>query len=253
MKITAYKTRLITATDKLNAVIAEALPELPERSIVVIASKIFSTTENRFVPKHADDKEEKHALVRKEADLYLEPHSSKYNLMLTIKRNWMFVNAGIDESNSNNQYILWPEDPQKSVNEVWLFLREHYGVKEVGVTMSDSTSIPLNWGVVGHAIAYCGFNPLRSYIGKTDLFGREMKMEQLSIMQSVTAAAVMEMGEGNEQTPIAVVSELQNVEFKNQVPSETELAAQKIEIADDAYAPILERADWKKRKLPARE
>ncbi len=248
MEIRAYKTRLVTVNDTLTEVIAEAIPELPERSIVVIASKIVSTTENRFVPKHSNDKNEKHELVRKEADLYLEPHSSKYNLMLTIKRNWMFVNAGIDESNSDNQFILWPEDPQKSVNEIWHFLREHYGVKEVGVTMSDSTSIPLNWGVVGHAIAYCGFNPLRSYIGKPDLFGREMKMEQLSIMQSVTAAAVMEMGEGAEQTPVAVVSDLTNVEFKNEVPSESELAAQKIEIADDAYAPILEKVDWQRKK-----
>ncbi|CAN5275571.1 putative folate metabolism gamma-glutamate ligase [soil metagenome] len=247
MKITAYKTRLVTVKDTLNSVIAEAIPELPERSIVVIASKIVSTVENRFVPKTTDDKDEKHELVRKEADLFLEPHSSKYNLMLTIKRNWMFVNAGIDESNSDNQFILWPEDPQKSINDVWRFLREHYGVKEVGVTMSDSTSIPLNWGVVGHAIAYCGFNPLRSYIGKADLFGREMKMEQLSIMQSVTAAAVMEMGEGNEQTPLAVVSDLQNVEFATAVPTEFELATQKIEITDDAYAPILEKADWQKR------
>lgn len=246
MKITAYKTRLVTASDNIKEVISESITELPERSIVVVSSKIISTVENRFVPKTTDDKSEKHDLVRKEADLYLEPHSSKYNLMLTIKRNWMFVNAGIDESNADNQFILWPEDPQKSVNEIWHFLREHYGVKEVGVTMSDSSSMPLNWGVIGHAIAYSGFNPLRSYIGTPDLFGREMRMEQVSIMQSVTAAAVMEMGEGNEQTPLAVVSDLSNVEFLDHVPTEAELASLKIEMENDAYAPILEKADWKK-------
>ncbi len=246
MKITAYKTRLVRARDNINQVIAESISELPERSILVIASKVVSTSEDRFVPKTTEDKSEKHALVRKEADLYLEPHSSKYNLMLTVKRNWMFVNAGIDESNADNQYILWPEDPQKAVNQIWHFLREHYGVKEVGVTMSDSTSIPLNWGVIGHAIAHCGFNPLRNYIGKHDLFGRELKMEQLNIMQSVTIAAVMEMGEGNEQTPLGLVTEVQDVEFSNHVPTDAELAALRIEMADDAYAPILEKADWKK-------
>ncbi len=251
MQITPYKTRLVRAHDDLNQIIAESISELPERSILVIASKIVSTAEDRFVPKTTEDKSEKHDLVRAEADLYLEPHSSKYNLMLTVKRNWMFVNAGIDESNADNQYILWPEDPQKSLNTVWHFLREHYGVKEVGVTMSDSTSIPLNWGVIGHAIAHCGFNPLRTYIGKPDLFGREMKMEQLNVMQSVTIAAVMEMGEGAEQTPVAVVSDLQNVEFSDHVPNDSELAALKIEMENDAYAPILEKADWKKgNRLP---
>jgi dihydrofolate synthase / folylpolyglutamate synthase len=246
MKIQAYSTPVVQPHDDLRQIIAQAIPTIPEKSFLVIASKIFATAENRFVPKTTEDKEEKHALVRKEAEYYLEPHSSQYNLMLTIKRNWMFVNAGIDESNANNQYLLWPEDPQKSVNEVWQFLRAHYGVKEVGVTMSDSISIPLNWGVVGHAIAYCGFNPLKSYIGKQDLFGREMKMEQVNIMQSVTAAAVLEMGEGAEQTPLGLVTDVVDVEFQNQPPTEEELAALTIDIKDDAYAPILAAVDWKK-------
>ena len=112
--------------------------------------------------------------------------------------------------------------------------------------MSDSSSIPLNWGVTGHAIAHCGFNPLRSYIGKPDLFGRLMKMEQLNIAQSVTAAACMEMGEGAEQTPLAVVENLSGVEFHDHVPTTAELAALHIEIEDDVYAPILTKADWKK-------
>jgi len=246
MQIQAYKTRLVTSHDDLNQVIAAAIPVLPERSILVITSKIVSTVEDRFVLKTTNDKSEKHELVKQEADLYIDAHSSKYNLMLTVKMNWMFVNAGIDESNADNQYILWPKDPQESLNKVWHFLREHYRLKEVGVTMSDSTSIPLNWGVIGHAIAYCGFNPLRNYIGKSDLFGRMMKMEQLNIMQSVTAGAVMEMGEGDEQTPLGLVSDIQNIEFLDHVPTETEIAALQIEMEDDAYAPILEKADWKK-------
>jgi hypothetical protein len=34
------------------------------------------------------------------ADLWLDPNESVYQVMLTIKGNWMFANAGIDESNS---------------------------------------------------------------------------------------------------------------------------------------------------------
>jgi F420-0:gamma-glutamyl ligase len=246
MQVTAFKTRLAKSGDDICQIIAESIAALPERSVLVIASKLFSTCEGRFVPKTTEDKEEKHALVRHEAEWYTDPHSSKYNLMLTIQGNWMFVNAGIDESNANDQYLLWPADRQKSINRVWQFLREHYGVKEVGVTMSDSSSIPLNWGVVGHAIAYCGFEPLKSYIGKPDLFGRLMKMEQVNVMQSLTTAAVFEMGEGAEQTPLGLVSGAKDVVFQDHVPTQAELTALKIELEDDAYAPILTKTEWKK-------
>ncbi len=244
MLVTAIKTTLIQPGDDLNQVIARHLPTLPERSVVIIASKAFSTCENRFVPKHSDDQAEKHELVKQEAEWYTDPHSSQYNLMLTIKRNWIFVNAGIDESNANQQFVLWPEDPQRSVNQVWQFLRQHYGVKEVGVTMSDSASIPLNWGVTGHAIAACGFNPLRSYIGKKDLFGRVMKMEQTNVAQAITAIAAVEMGEGAEQKPLAIVSDISDIEFCDHEPTAAELAALRIELADDVFAPILQKAEW---------
>jgi F420-0:gamma-glutamyl ligase len=247
MHVVAFKTPIVKPGDDLFAVIAITLPSLEEKSIVVFASKIFATAENRFVPKVTGEKEEKQALARKEADLYLDPTSSKYNIMLTIKGNWMFANAGIDESNADGSYLLWPKDPQESANNTWAFLRKHYGVKEVGVTISDSSSLPLNWGVTGHAIAHCGFNPLRSYIGKLDLFGREMAMEQLNIAQSVTAAAVLEMGEGAEQTPFAVVSDLHNVEFHDHAPTSAELAALRIDIEDDVFAPLLTKAEWKKK------
>lgn len=246
MKVTAYKTPLIKAKDDLFQVISDAIPFLPEKSVVVIASKIVSTCENRFVKKVTGDREEKHQLVRQEAELYTDPHSSKYDLMLTIHRNWMFVNAGIDESNADNQYILWPKDPQQSVNEIWHFLREHYNVKEVGVTMSDSTSIPLNWGVMGHAIAHCGFEQLKSYIGKPDLFGRNMKMEQVNMAQGLTAAAVLEMGEGSESTPLAVVKDITDIVFQDRLPTDEELAALRVELEDDVFAPILTKAEWKK-------
>jgi len=250
MKVTALKTPLVLAHDNLTDIIAQTIPTLAERSVLVIASKIFSTSENRFVVKTTNNPEEKYALVRHEAEWYTEPQASKYDLMLTVKGNWIFANAGIDESNANNQYLLWPKDRQASVNKIWEFLCQHYDLKEVGVTMSDSSSLPLNWGVTGHAIAHCGFNPLRSYIGREDLFGRRLKMEKLNVMQSLTAAACLEMGEGNEQTPIGLVEDIKEIEFYDHVPTPEELAMLKIELADDLYAPILIKADWKKGNPP---
>lgn len=245
MIVIPIKTKLVKANNNINDIISHSIKTIPENSILVVASKIISICENRLVKKVEGTRDEKHELVRSEAELYTEPHSSKYNMMLTVKRNLIFVNAGIDESNADNQYILWPKDPQKSVNNIWEFARKHYKIKNLGVTISDSSSYMLNWGVIGRAIAYCGFNPLRSYVGKPDLFGKTMKMEQTNVMQSVTDAAVLEMGEGNESTPIAIVSDIkQPVEFLKHKPTKEELAKLKINISDDVYYPILKNSNW---------
>jgi F420-0:gamma-glutamyl ligase len=251
MRATAYKTPLIRRTDSLEKIVMAAIPELPERSILVIASKAFATCENRFVAKVAGDEKaqraQKHELARQEAEWYVDPHSSKYDIMLTIKHNCVWANAGIDESNADGELLLLPADPQASVNRLWEFLRDHYGVKELGITMSDSRSQPLNWGVVGHALAHCGFQALKSYIGQPDLFGRPLKMEQVNVMQAVTVAGAFEMGEGNESQPLAVVSELQpEIVFQDRPPTAEEIAALHIDLADDVFAPILQHAPWQK-------
>lgn len=246
MKIIAIKTPLVKPGDDITAIISQNIKRLPEKSVVAIASKVFSFCERRLVEKKTGTKNEKHELVKQEAEYYLNPHSSKYNLMLTVKRNWIFVNAGIDESNAANQYALWPIDPQRSVNRVWRFLRQHYRLKSVGVIMTDSRSFPLNWGVVGHGIAHCGFDPLKSYIGRPDLFGRIMQMEQVNLIQSIAAAAVLVMGEGNEQTPIATITDLDHIVFKNREPTDAQLRKLHISMTDDAFAPLLLKAPWKK-------
>lgn len=248
MLVISIKTPLVRAGDDIFEILAKSIKSLPERSVVVIASKIFSLCENRIIEKITGTRDEKHKLVKQEAKYYLDPHDSKYDIMLTIKGNWMFANAGIDESNSENQYSLWPKDPQKSVNSTWSFFRHHFHLKQVGVVMSDSKSFPLNWGVIGHGIAHCGFKTLKSYIGKVDLFGRAMKMEQVNMVQGITAAAVLEMGEGAEQTPIAVVSDIKDITFQSRPPTTLELKSLKINLEDDVYAPLLTAVKWKSHR-----
>jgi F420-0:gamma-glutamyl ligase len=50
-----------------------------------------------------------------------------------IKGNWMFANAGIDESNAGgDNFVLWPKDPQASVNQSMEFFTEPLWVKGSG-------------------------------------------------------------------------------------------------------------------------
>jgi dihydrofolate synthase / folylpolyglutamate synthase len=247
MQAHAVKTRLVKPNDDIETIIAESIATLEERSVLVVASKIFSFCENRLVAKVTTEKSEKWELAKKEADLWLHPDESIYQCMLTVKGNWIFANAGIDDSNAGgNNFVLWPKNPQASVNQVWKFLHQHYGLKEVGVIMSDSRSMPLNWGVMGHGIAYCGFEPLYSYIDQPDLFGRLMQMEQASVVQSLVSTGTLVMGEGNEMTPMAVITDIPRINFVDHEPSMEEINLLKPSITDDIFAPLLTRAPWNK-------
>jgi len=247
MQITAIKTPIVKLNDDLFEIVKSSVKFIPEESVFIVTSKIISYCQGRVVAKTTEDKSEKHNLIRSEADLYLEPHSSKYNLMLTVKNHTLAVNAGIDESNvANGGYILWPENLQETANEIWRFLREHYKVKKVGVLITDSKSFPLRWGVIGTFIAHCGFKSLHNFIGEKDLFDREIQMVQVNVAEAVATAAVLEMGEVAEQTPLALVEEIKLIEFQDREPTEKELEDAVIEPEDDVYAPVLMNAKWKK-------
>ena len=226
-------------------IIKRAVKKMPDESVLVVTSKIISFCQNRIVEKTTDDKAEKHDLVKKEADFYLDSHSSKYNIMLTIKEDILAVNAGIDESNADDKYVLWPKNLQKTTNDVWRFLKKHYRLKHVGVVVTDSRTIPLRWGVVGTAISHCGFQALHDYRGQPDLFGRELKMSQINVVEAIAVAAVLEMGEAAEQTPLCLVEKITKIKFQNRLPTKKELQDLTIDLKDDVYSPLLTSVNWK--------
>jgi dihydrofolate synthase / folylpolyglutamate synthase len=246
MEIKPVKTDLVKVGDDLFEVISNNIKTLPEESVLVVTSKIISVCEGRLVKKKTEEKTEKHDLVKKEADLYVDPHESKYDIMLTIKDNILAVNAGIDESNANGHFILWPKDIQEKTNQIWKFLRNNYKLKKVGVIVTDSKTFPLKWGIVGTSIASCGFKGLFDYRGKKDLFGRVLKMSQINIAEALAVSAVFEMGEADEKMPLCVITRIPKIEFQDRVPTKQELEDLLINLKDDVYAPILTKAKWKK-------
>lgn len=243
MQVTARRSPLVHANDQLFEVLSQTLESVPENSVVAVTSKIIALCEGRVVDK---GRTEKHRLVQQEAEWFTSPHSSKYDLMLSVKGGQLFVNAGIDESNSEGAYVLWPADPQSAANQIWEWLRQNYEVENVGVIVTDSKTTPLHWGVVGASIAHCGFRALNSKIGRNDLFGRPMHMTQVNVAQALAASAVFVMGEADEQTPVAIIEEIADIEFQDRPPTKNELDALKIAIEDDAFAPILIKAEWQR-------
>ena len=244
MNVKSIKTHKITARDHdLIRILDRYLPELKERSILAITSKIVSITEGRLVKMEDADKDE---LIRQEAQFFLPRPENQYNVSFTITRGILAASAGIDESNANGYYVLWPKDPQKTANDVRRYLKRRFSLKDVGVIITDSKTTPMRWGVTSIALAYSGFKSLKDYIGKEDLFGRKFQFEKLSIIDSLATSASVTMGEGSEQTPIAIISDIPFVKFQDKNPTKKELKEIEITVDIDIYGPFLKKVKWKK-------
>ncbi|OGH37746.1 MAG: hypothetical protein A3B44_00565 [Candidatus Levybacteria bacterium RIFCSPLOWO2_01_FULL_38_21] len=244
MKVTGIKTHKITQKDKdIFRILDRYVKKLSEKSVVAIASKIVAITEGRIIKIGTIDKDE---LIKRESQYYLPRSQNPYNVSLTITGGALVASAGIDESNGNGYYILWPKNPQKSANRIRKWLKSRFNLENVGVIITDSRTTPLRWGVTGFSVAYSGFEPLKNYIGTKDIFGRKLEFTKLSVVDNLAAAAVMVMGEGNEQTPIVVIERIPGIVFQKKSPTKKDLGKIKIILKEDLYAPFLKNARFKK-------
>ncbi len=246
MNVTPIKTDIVTnRSTSLTAFLDRWVSALEERSILVITSKIVSLCEGSVAPKTED----KLTLIKKEADQFLPPSENTYGIAMTIAHDLLIPAAGIDESNADGSYVLWPRNPQQTANDVRAYLIKRFGVKEVGVLITDSKTTPLRWGTTGVALAHSGFIGIKDFIGKPDLFGRHLEVTKVNVRDGLAASAVLVMGESNEQTPLAVVKDVPFVVFQPRDPSEEELTALHIDVDADVYGAILKRAPWQKGKV----
>lgn len=183
---------------------------IQDGDIIAITSKIISLAENRLISKNAVTS--KKELVIKEADYFLG--GGAYDCYLTIKHNLFIPSAGIDESNSpTGDYILYPENPMWSCQQIWGELRKEFKVKKLGVILTDSHTTPLRRGVTGIALAHAGFHGTSSKVGQNDLFDKQLQFTHINHADALASMAVYKMGEANEQCPLAIIRGASEVPF----------------------------------------
>ena len=247
MKIKTVRTEKITVNKySVFELLDKYVPSLKEKSIVAVSSLVVSLCEGNVFPIGTVNLEK---LIKKEADLYFKLNHSMGRFGLTIKNGVFVANSGIDESNSNGYYVLWPKNPQLTANRIRRYLSLRFKLKSVGVLITDSRSIPLRWGTLGVGIAHSGFKALNSYVAKPDIFGRKFVATRLSIVDGLAAAAGIVMGEGAEQTPIIIIENAPFVKFQPRNPTSKEINALKIDLEDDLFSPLLKAVTWKKGKV----
>ena len=232
MHAQAIKTQVFKKDENLSLFVFEHLKKIPERSVLVIASKIVALSEGRTAKIS-----EKNKLIKKESSWTLKVGK----VWLAEKSGMIMANAGIDESNAQGELVLLPKDSFASAERLRKILQKKYRVNNLGIVITDSALMPLRAGVVGAALGYAGFMGVRDYRGGKDIFGRKMQMSRTNIADSLATTATLVMGEGAEQQPLALITEAP-VEFKEKI-NKKEL---KIVPKEDIFWPLLNACIKKK-------
>lgn len=242
MEILPIQTEtILPPQDDLLVKIRKATFEIKEGDCIALTSKVVSIWQGRCILK--SDVADYDALIRSEADLYIPRDSVPGSAVIhTIKNGYLISNAGIDGSNSDGHYVLWPKDPMKVAGELLEWFKKEYGVSKLYLVITDSRSVMLRRGAVGCAIAWAGFDPLYYHAGEKDVFGRPTgKPYTTNLPDSIAAAAVLAMGEVGESTPLAIVRGVPYFDRHNEsLGFEYEL-----EKKNDIYAPLLD-VKWEK-------
>lgn len=249
MKITSIKTPILSPKDKalpeLIDFVFSNLPKVKEKSVLIITSKIISILQGQFKPVNGTDKEQ---LIYDQADWLAYSEHSKHKKTITIKDHILVSSAGIDESNADGYYILWPKQPQQTANLIREELKKRLKIKDLGIIISDTRSMLLRRGTIGVSIAYSGLSWKKSYINKPDLFNKPYNFTEANIVDALAIAGVMEMGEGKEQTPLALIEDIKNIQFKKSNPTKEELKEFKFNFKEDIYYDLIANLNWQKKK-----
>ncbi|HKQ21918.1 MAG TPA: coenzyme F420-0:L-glutamate ligase [Nitrososphaeraceae archaeon] len=184
--------------------------------ILVISSKFVSMSESSLidlkkvkVSKRARALASKFKMDERIAQVTLQESdylvSGIPGFLLTINDGMIAPNAGIDKSNCpQGKIVLYPKDSFKTANELRKKFLKKNGI-EIGIVISDSRLMPTRIGCTGIAIGVSGFDPVDDERGKTDLYGKKLKVTFKATADCLATIGVFMMGESNESIPLVVI------------------------------------------------
>lgn len=223
---------------------------LVENSVVAVSAKVVAIHQGRCVKMESDTAAcdaQKDALIKSEAQWYLERDVTvQYPRMFTIYEGTFCSSCGIDASNSNGYWTLLPKESSVFAQEFRKHLQKRYDVENVGVIVIDSRSYPMRNGTIGVTIGYSGFEPEFDYRDKKDLFGRPFHAERINVADCLASTATLAMGEGDESTPVVVMSDVPRIVFSDGVYSDDPLLQLKVPREEDVFGQFYNDRDWKK-------
>jgi coenzyme F420-0:L-glutamate ligase len=135
--------------------------------------------------------------------------------VLASKDGLLTPNAGIDKSNvAHGSVVLYPRRPELSAWRIREALKFSRGVS-VGVVICDSRLSPTRRGTTGVAVASSGIEGILDMRGRRDLFGNVLKVTSQSVVDDLSSASEILMGESDEATPMVLVRGLSRRLLRN--------------------------------------
>ncbi|MCK9284593.1 MAG: coenzyme F420-0:L-glutamate ligase [Rhodocyclaceae bacterium] len=210
--------------DDLAALIRAALQpaglELADGDVLVVAQKIVSKAENRYVELNdvtvgeqaqtlAAETGKEPRLVQLILDQSVAVVRHRPGVLIVEHRNgYVHANAGVDQSNIEQppgqpRALLLPKDPDASAARLRAALEETG--KHLNVIINDTAGRAWRNGVMGFALGSAGFEPVVDLIGTRDLFGNTLQVTQVAVADELAAAASFVMGQTAEATPVVLI------------------------------------------------
>src|SRR5262249_16180810 len=120
-------------------------------------------------------------LIRRESNEIIKQHGGI--IVVETKLGFICANAGIDQSNVGylgDIALLLPENPDRSAALLRSQIKDQSG-REVAVIISDTFGRPFRHGQTNVALGLAGIEPIMSYIGKPDIFGKKLKVTEIAV------------------------------------------------------------------------
>lgn len=198
MQVKPIKTSLFGAHDDLFSFITRHVKRFRENDVFVVTSKIVALSQGCVIK---NSEREKHI-----QNVSVSTIETPWATLTLTGEGWC-INAGVDESNAQNGCITLPEKPFGCAHTILGKLKKMYAVRNLGLIITDTRSVPLRAGTVGRAIGCAGFQPFKSYVGKKDLYRRKSRVTVSNVADALATSAVIVMGEGSERTPLAIIGD----------------------------------------------
>lgn len=190
---------------------------LAENDVIVIAQKVVSKAEGRIV--NLDKIKPSQKALRLARRLHKDPRivelilkesrevvKVQNGIIITeTMQGLVCANSGVDQSNlaDANSAVLLPKDPDASARKLRTLFRKRTGA-DAAVIITDTFGRPFREGQINVAIGVAGLNPIRSYIGRKDMFGRKLHVTEIAVADELASAAELVMNK-SDGVPVAVV------------------------------------------------
>lgn len=206
---------LIHNGDNLSSIICENI-ELQDRDIVIVASTVVAKAEGEIfrleditpgkialeiAARNGKDARFIQAVLSRSKEVLVE----KPFMLVTTLAGHTCVNAGVDESNVEDGFLLYPpKNPDASASRLGQELEKLSG-KKLSVIVTDTNGRAFKIGQTGVAIGIYKIKPVKCWIGDKDLFGKVFEITEEAVADELAGAANILMGEGAGGIPAVVI------------------------------------------------